>query len=146
MIELVLPLAHPSPQPKRQIVDRFSRFCTDDQRVSYTLQWDALFPSLKIAPSHGRSGAPSNIWFPGPTWVLNPNGISISSAVFPGLTSVTDRLTDHATQSVTVGCIYVCSTAMRPSSYEPWYTYCKPHYGRPALAHILVPSVIKTVE
>jgi len=39
----------------------------------------------------GRSGPPSNTWFPGPTQVLNPNGISIGAAVFAGLTSVTDR-------------------------------------------------------
>ena len=32
-IELVLPSAHPSPQPKRQI-DRFSRFCT-----AYSREW-----------------------------------------------------------------------------------------------------------
>jgi len=60
----------------------------------YTLQWDAPFP-LKIAPSHGESGPPCNTWFPGPTRVTNPNGISIVSAVFAGLTSVTDRQTDR---------------------------------------------------
>jgi len=39
--------------------------------------------------------APSNTWFPGPTQVLNPNGILIiiSSAVLVGLTSVTDQQT-----------------------------------------------------
>jgi len=40
-----------------------------------------------------------------------PNGISISSAIFAGLTIVTDRQTDrqtdHATPSVTIGRIYV---------------------------------------
>jgi len=36
---------------------------------------------------------PSNTWFPGPTQVLNPNGIPIGSAVFAGLISVTDRQT-----------------------------------------------------
>jgi len=46
---------------------------------------------LKIAPSHWGSGPPSNTWFPGPTRVLNPNGISKGSVVFAGLTSVTDR-------------------------------------------------------
>jgi len=50
---------------------------------------------------------PSNTWFPGPTRVLNPNGISIGSAVFAGLTSVTDRPTDHATRLVTIDRIYV---------------------------------------
>ena len=39
-IELVLPSAHPSPQPKRQI-DRFSRFCTACHRKS---QWATLSP------------------------------------------------------------------------------------------------------
>jgi len=66
---------------------------------------------LKTAPSH------EGIWTPIPTRILNPNGISISSAVFPGLTSVTDRQTncptDHATQLVTTGRIY---DAMRPNN------------------------------
>ena len=50
---------------------------------------------LKIAPSYGRSGPPSNrpTWFLGPTRALNPNGISIGEAVFAELTSVTDRQT-----------------------------------------------------
>jgi len=37
----------------------------------------------------------SNMWFLGPTRVLNPNGSFIGAAVFAGLTSV-DRPTDHA--------------------------------------------------
>lgn len=41
---------------------------------------------------------------------------SIGSAIFAGLTSVTDQLTDHATQLVTTGRIYIYSTEMRPSS------------------------------
>jgi len=40
-----------------------------------------------------ESGSPSNTWFSWPTQVLNPNGILIGSAVFTGLTSVTDRQT-----------------------------------------------------
>jgi len=40
---------------------------------------------------------PPNTWFLGPTRVLDPNGISISSAVFAGLTAVTDRPTDRQT-------------------------------------------------
>jgi len=47
-----------------------------------------------------------------------PKRIVISLAVFAGLTIVTDRqtdrLTDLATRSVTIGCIYVCNTAIRP--------------------------------
>ena len=49
---------------------------------------------------------------PGPTQVLHPNCISIGSAVFAGLTTVTD----HASQSVTKGRIDVRSTAMRPNN------------------------------
>jgi len=30
----------------------------------------------KISDFHGGSGPQSNTWFPGPTWVLNPNSIS----------------------------------------------------------------------
>jgi len=72
------------------------------------------FPSLKIAPSHGGSGSTSRS-----TRVLNPNGISIGSAVFAGFTTVTDRATDHTTRSATIGHIYVRSTAMRPK-YRLW--------------------------
>jgi len=39
------------------------------------------------------SVSPSNTWFLGPSRVLNPNSISISSAVFAGLTNATDRQT-----------------------------------------------------
>ena len=77
-IELVLPSAHRSPQAKQQI-DRFSRFCTAHGRKSLCFTMGAPFP--KIAPYHGGSGPPSNTWFPGPTRVLNPNGISIGSSV-----------------------------------------------------------------
>ena len=80
-----------------------------------TLQWDAPFP-LKTAPSHGGSGPPSNTWFSGPTRVHNSNGISIGEAICVGLTSVTDRPTDHATRLVTIGRIYVGSTVMWPDS------------------------------
>ena len=59
----------------------------------------------------GGSGPQSNTWFPGPTRVINPNGILIGAAIFAGFTSVTDRqtddrLTDHTTRSVTIGGIY----------------------------------------
>ena len=64
-------------------------------------------------------GTPSNAWLLGPARVHNSNGMSIGSAVFAGLTTVTerqtdwltdgviDRLTDHATRSVTIDRIYV---------------------------------------
>jgi len=49
----------------------------------------------------------SNTWFLQPTRAHNPNNISIHAAGFARLTTVTtDQPTDHATQSVTVGCMY----------------------------------------
>jgi len=39
----------------------------------------------------GGSEPPCNTWSLGPSEVLNRDGISIGSAVFAGLTSVTDR-------------------------------------------------------
>jgi len=52
------------------------------------------FPPFKIAHFRGDLD-PSNTCFPGPTRVLNPNDISIGSAVFAGVTDVTDRQTDR---------------------------------------------------
>jgi len=43
------------------------------------------------------------IWFLRPTYVNFASGISIGSAVFVGLTNVTNRQTDHATQCVAIG-------------------------------------------
>jgi len=55
---------------------------------------------------------PHNTWFLGPAQDINRNGVSIGSVVFVGLklTTVTDRPTDHATRSVTIGRIY-CDAA-----------------------------------
>jgi len=84
-IELVLPSAHPSPQPKRQI-DRFCRFCTAHDRKSLyftmcdpfppncSFSWGDLDPHL-IRDSLSES-EPAH----------NPNGITISSAVFAQVT------------------------------------------------------------
>jgi len=106
-----IPWAHPSPQPKWHL-DRFSRFCTNVRRVSVYFTMGRLFP-LRIAPSHGGSG-PHLTWFLGAIQVLKTNGISISSAVSAGLTGMIDR--HHTTWSVTIGRIYVRSTAMRPNN------------------------------
>jgi len=47
----MIPTANPSLQLKRHL-DRFSRFCTNDRRVSLDFTIRRPFP-LKIAPSHG---------------------------------------------------------------------------------------------
>jgi len=62
------------------------------------------------------SGPASNTWLAGFARVLNPNGIFIGSAIFARFTSLTDRPTDHATRLVTIGRIYVRSTAMQPNN------------------------------
>ena len=98
------------PNPKCHL-DRLSRFCTDNCRVPILYYGMPLSPSkLPIPMGDVVLWTPSNTWFLGPNQVLNPNSISIASAVFAGFTSVTDRPTDHATQSVTIGCIYIRST------------------------------------
>jgi len=56
------------------------------------VQWTAPSPS-KLPLPMGGCGSQSNAWFLGPTKILNPNGISIGSAIYAGLTSVTGRQT-----------------------------------------------------
>jgi len=107
-IQHMIPTAHPSPQLKRHTY-RFSRLCTDDRRVSLYFTMGRPFSPQNLPLPMGGSGPLSNTWFPGPTQVLNLKGSSIGTAVFAGLTSVTDRLTDHATRSVRIGRIYVRS-------------------------------------
>jgi len=50
-------LGHPSPQPKPHL-DLFSRFCTDDCRMSQYFTVGCPFP-LTIAPSHWGSEPPT---------------------------------------------------------------------------------------
>jgi len=110
--------AHPSPQPKRHL-DRFSCFFAQmTAECPYTLRDD---PSpLKIAPSHGGLGLPSNTWFPGPPeFSAQMASRSVQPFLQSSLVWQTDRLwlTDHATRSVTIGRVYVHSTAMWPNNY-----------------------------
>jgi len=42
---------------------------------------------------------PSNTWFSGLTWVSHPNGISIGSSVFAGITNATNRQSDRQKQT-----------------------------------------------
>jgi len=64
----------------------------------YALQWAA--PSRIIAPSYDGSGSYVIHGFLGHQ-SPHPNSISISSAVFAGLTDVTDRHTDSQTETQT---------------------------------------------
>jgi len=72
-------------------------FCTDGRRVSLYFAMGRPFPLSKLPIPMGI-WTPSNTWFPGPTRVLNSNGISIGSAVLQGsLVWQTDRPTDRQT-------------------------------------------------
>jgi len=83
--------AHPSPQPKRHLI-RFSCFFGPmTAECPFTLQWDIPSPSKLPLPM--GMWTPCNTWLLGPTSLLNPNGIWITSAVFAGLTNATDRQT-----------------------------------------------------
>jgi len=54
-------------------------------------------PFPRYCPTHGRSGPHLKHGSLGDTRVLNPNGIWIDTAVFAGLTGVTDQQTDRQT-------------------------------------------------
>jgi len=116
MIELVFPSAHQSPQPKRQI-DRFTHFCTAHGRKSLYFIMGRP-PLLKIAPSHdgmmthGSLAHPS----PQPKRHLDRSAVLHKAHYCDKTDQETDRLTDHVTRPVTIGRIYVCSTAMRPNN------------------------------
>jgi len=86
-------LAHPRPLPKLHL-NWFSRFCRL-QSVLILYNGTPLSP-FKIAPYHGGLVT----WFPGPTRVLNPNGILIGSAIFARLTSDTTEVIAIESQKV----------------------------------------------
>jgi len=95
----------------------------------------------KIAHSHGGSGPPTNTWFLGPTWVHNSNSISIGSAVFAGLTIVTDRPTDRPRYSVCNNRPHLRSTAMRPNMHQTvsWPGCIPDHPGELTVNVLLMP-------
>jgi len=86
-------------------------------RISYN---GLPFP-LKIALSHRRIWNPIQFytWFLGPTRVYSQNGISISSAVFAGLTIVTDGQTDRSRYSVCNNRPLLCRIAVRSTAMRP---------------------------
>ena len=73
--------------------------CTAHGKVSLYFTKGQPFPP-HTCPFIWGICTPSNTWFLEPSWVHNPNSISIGSAVFAGLMIVTDRPTDYATPKV----------------------------------------------
>jgi len=81
------------------------------QRVPVLYSWPHLLP-MKIAPLHGGSGSPSNTRFLGPTWVHNPNSISIITRFCR--THDCDRPTDHVCYSGRIYVVLHCGLQRRP--------------------------------
>jgi len=103
--------AHPSPQPKWHL-DSLSRFCTDDHKESLHFDFTTghSFPRQNCPFPWRYLHLPSNTWFPGPIRVFNQNGISISSAIFAGLTDwLTDRLTPRYRYSIGNNRSHLCT-------------------------------------
>jgi len=107
------PTAHPSPQPQRHL-DRFNRFFTDDRRASLYFTMGRPFP-------------PQNCPFPWGMWTpiyyMVPWAFSspqpkryLDQFSHFCRAYYCDRPTDHATQSVTIGRIYLRSTLMQPNN------------------------------
>ena len=79
-IKYIVPWSHQSLHPQRH-VDRLNCFCTAHCSVILLDNGPLCFPQ-KLPIQLGGSGPPSNTWYIRPTRVINPNGISIGSAVF----------------------------------------------------------------
>jgi len=71
---------------------------------------------LKITLSRRRYWPPSNTWFHGPTRVYTTRGISIVSAVFARIKTVTDRQTDRARYSVCNNRPHLHNSEIRPNN------------------------------
>jgi len=84
-----------APTTVQMLNDHFTRFCTAHGSVLIFYNELPFLP--QNCPFPWEHGPSSNTWFLGTIWAHNPNGISIGSAVFAGLTSVTDRQTDQQT-------------------------------------------------
>jgi len=97
------PWAHTSPQPKWHL-DWFSRFCTAHRRVSLVYNGPPLLP-LKIAPSHGGSGPCLIHGSLGPleSWTQTASRLVQPFCRANYCDRQTDRWTDHAIWSVTIG-------------------------------------------
>jgi len=92
-------------KPTTHMAFRLVVFALTIAECPYTLQWDS--PPPQHCPFHGGSGPSSNIWFPGPTQVLNPKSSrSVQLFLQGSLVWQTDR------QTTLLG----RSTVMRPNN------------------------------
>jgi len=103
-------------------------YCTDHRKLRPVVKYRDTFkvslyfttgrPSspFKIPPSYGRCGSPFNTWLLRPTrssQTASPSVPPFCKTHYCDRHSDRQTTTDHATRSVTIGCIYVRSTAMR---------------------------------
>jgi len=95
----VVPWVHPTQHPKRHL-DRIRSVFLHSSRQKVSIVYNGRAPFPKIAPSNGVSGPHLIHDSLCPSKPTNPNGISIGSAVFVELTSMTDRQTDRSRYSV----------------------------------------------
>jgi len=85
----------PPPESTTQTVNRSVQLFSHNSRQRVPILYNGTpFPPQNCSFSWGI-WTPSNTWFREPTRVLDPNGISIGSAVFAGFTSVIDRPNRH---------------------------------------------------
>jgi len=104
--------------PKRYLY-LFSCFLhSSRQRVLIFYNGSPLFP--QNCPFARGICTPSNTWCFWPTRVHNLNGISIGSAIFARLTTVTDRQTDRPRCSVCNNRAHLRITAMWPKILNTW--------------------------
>jgi len=94
-----------SPHPKRH-VDRFSRFRTTYDAESPYFTMGSPF-ILKTARSHAEIPSQSNTMLPSAQPSPHPKRHLDRFSRFAGFAIVTDRPTNYATPSATIGCIYV---------------------------------------
>ena len=145
------PWAHPSPH-RKQHLGWFSHFCSTHGRVSIYFTMHQPF-SLQNCPFRRSRGDldPSNTLFLEPTQVLTPNGISIGSAIFAGLTIVTDR----PCYSVCSNWPYLRSTVMylKNPSKGIWYLQtpcenlplCVVHLSSSSAAQLVTSSTLQVL-
>jgi len=106
----MVPWAHPS-EHLRWHLDQFICFLQSLWHSPYILQWTAVFLCQNCAFTWWI-WTPSNTWFQAHA-VNNPYSISICSAVFAGLTTVTYRPTDRPRYSICNSTLHLRSSAIR---------------------------------
>ena len=107
-------------QNQKQRLHRFSRFCTDDHRLSLYFRMGRPLPPNNCPFPWGDLDRHLTHGFLGPPESSTKTGSrSVQPFLQGSLAWQTDRQeTGHATRSVTIGRIYIHSSAMWPNNYK----------------------------